>query len=616
MDASSTAFRVGREISGPIYVPFLNWIAGHCERLKIDHVLFLARDGQLFWKIAQESAAFRKFRTHYFLAGSRSSWYCCTPYLVRAPVLEFRIASEFRTIRRTLNAFGIEPTTFPVRFNEDLDIDLSPQMIKGLATTLTGMEGRAALFELTGQARATFVDYLLHFGIVAGSKVALVDVGWNGNFQTAFESIVQPLRLAVVGFYFGLNNSPPGSSRYWFTYGPSRYPHWLRFYPCLLETLTPADHGSIKGLMRTKDGILPVVTGPPLANPDDIRNLHLGALSYARQSSSIGGKFDLKGLVESPPELLVEFLSTFSFQKPFASDELERFVRPHSVSEAVSLSLSLKRNLANWHWPQANLKISGLGFLGIGLTQRFQLGFLFASVKQKSVSILKKGWRLIKALLNRRSSWRDYDVISFDIFDTVLYRQCGHFAQIFEMLEQKARIPGLAQLRKETEARLLRVRAQEVTIEEIYAELSHIRTEIDWGYIKNLELECERDQLRLSKRAAKYLQKARSNKAKILFVSDMYLSSMWLREQLKKHKVWLPGDEIYVSCEAGANKRSGDLYIAIRKIYPGMRWLHLGDNLMFDIVNAHRFGVDSKWLPHSYQAAITHHLDRVLARFF
>ena len=615
MDLNKKAFRVGESLSGPIFTPFVNWIGKKSRELGIDRVLFLARDGQLFHKISENSPYYESIPAYYFYAGSRASWYTTTPFLVRAKVLEFRIATEFNTIRNTLKGLGIRPEDYPVQFPYSLDEHLSPKAQKEVAVKMTRSQGRRILRESSAPSRDRFIEYLRQHDVEDGEKLAVVDVGWNGNFQNAFESIVQPLGIQVHGFYLGLNHHVGGSNRYWFHYGPSRFPDWMRFYPCLIETLTPADHGSVKGLIKSGGQVVPEISGPPLADPELILNLHEGALSYANAHSETIDPVDIRKLVERPTDEAIDVLSAFYFQKPFSSSEVESFVQKHSFMKALKLSFSFKRNLATWHWPQANLNVSNLSYLGTGLIGRLQLGFYLSGFKNKLRAILGKGFAFLGVLFRPPRKYAFYDLVTFDIFDTLVYRDCGNFLEIFESIESKTKIANFARKRKDAEINLIRLRAWETNLDEIYGELEKMDGSVDWTLIKNLELETESKSLRPSKRGLHHLARARKAGSKVMFITDMYLPSSWLITQLKSHNIWQDGDEIYVSGEKGVNKRSGELYDLVREEHPSTNWLHLGDNLVSDVLNAQKAGVKAKWLPNSYLEAVHSHGMRVLSRF-
>ena len=218
--------------------------------------------------------------------------------------------------------------------------------------------------------------------------------------------------------------------------------------------------------------------------------------------------------------------------------------------------------------------------------------------------LLTNGGTLFVAIIKGALDFNHHDLISFDIFDTLFYRRCGGFFKVFERLEEQSGIDGLAQLRKSTEVQLLHQLQREISFDEIYAALNQLKPEHDWETIKKRELELEEENIVVSNRAWQALQKARSRGATIIFLSDMYMNKKWIQEQLQSHSIWKEGDLLFVSSEAGSNKRSGKLFETVRKDFPGLKWKHSGDNLLSDVLSAYRLGITSIWLPHSYLRSI------------
>jgi predicted HAD superfamily hydrolase len=228
--------------------------------------------------------------------------------------------------------------------------------------------------------------------------------------------------------------------------------------------------------------------------------------------------------------------------------------------------------------------------------------------------LLSNGSTLFAALLKGMFDFRRYELVSYDIFDTLFYRRCGGFFKVFEKLEEKTGIDGFAQLRKGTEVRLLMKLQREISLEEIYRALDELLPAHDWEAIRKLELEIEEANLAVSARGRRSLQKARGTGARIVFLSDMYLSERWIQEQLRRHSIWQEGDLLFVSSESGSTKRSGELYEIVKSKFPGLSWKHYGDNLMSDVLSAYRSGITAQWLPHSYFRSINDHLFRLFNR--
>ncbi len=174
-----------------------------------------------------------------------------------------------------------------------------------------------------------------------------------------------------------------------------------------------------------------------------------------------------------------------------------------------------------------------------------------------------------------------HKVISFDIFDTLLLRPYLQPTDMFLHIEQVYKAPFFKVLRCEAEktARLAKTDAEDVTYDEIYAQ-------IDKAFmpLKPVELDFEKMVLRANPELKQVYDYAVKLGKKIIAVSDMYLPSDFLAEILKKNG-FEHFDAIYVSGDVGKTKSSGNLYRYVLAEWPHVKpveFLHIGDNKKAD----------------------------------
>lgn len=186
----------------------------------------------------------------------------------------------------------------------------------------------------------------------------------------------------------------------------------------------------------------------------------------------------------------------------------------------------------------------------------------------------------------------DYDVISFDIFDTLILRPFSDPNDLFLFLENKFDYINLAKLREKYEQEVRRRveeqtngNSREVTIEQIYEELSK------WtGIDKQQGIEAEYN-LELEFCFANPYMKIvfdilKANNKRIIAVSDMYLPKPMMERLLRKCG-YEGFEEIFVSCDYGVSKRNLGLYNVVEeKLTKGLRVIHVGDNFVPDIEKA------------------------------
>lgn len=181
------------------------------------------------------------------------------------------------------------------------------------------------------------------------------------------------------------------------------------------------------------------------------------------------------------------------------------------------------------------------------------------------------------------------DIVSFDIFDTLLIRQWLFPNNVFAYLDEKIKIKfgldNFANLRKQAEhlARLNKV--GDVSLEEIYTELGKLlgRPELI-NIMREAEETTELIALKPRLEVIEAAQRIKEEGKRIVLISDMYLPKKLIRKALSKYKIDF-FDAIYLSSEIGLRKDRGDLWEVIaqkEKIVPS-KWLHVGDNEHSDL---------------------------------
>lgn len=194
------------------------------------------------------------------------------------------------------------------------------------------------------------------------------------------------------------------------------------------------------------------------------------------------------------------------------------------------------------------------------------------------------------------------DVVSFDVFDTLLLRSVLQPTDVFDIIGQRAEEDGIlpsrsafARKRQRAEQSLY-ARGQQPTIEMIYQELA---CSSDYGQdtIQRLmarEMEEEELQLIARRPVVDIMRWALSQGKTICCTSDMYLPAGFLQHVFKRENI--PCTKIFLSCEQGCSKGNG-LFEVVKKEYAGKRILHIGDNEKADVEDAERDGIEAFFLP-------------------
>ncbi len=208
------------------------------------------------------------------------------------------------------------------------------------------------------------------------------------------------------------------------------------------------------------------------------------------------------------------------------------------------------------------------------------------------------------------------EVVSFDIFDTLLHRRLRAPVDLFELVRLKAFetdfgllhhdfLDGYAVHRRAAEADARKLRRQvaeegEILLDDIFARLQadHDLPDAFVGFLRESELSLEDAVLFASPEGRALYDKARQAGLVVAFISDMYLPEDWLAAKLEREgfegAATLP---LYVSGAHGATKHSGRLYRIVAQEQGwalDRRWLHVGDNRKADIDQAEAEGLATR----------------------
>ncbi len=203
----------------------------------------------------------------------------------------------------------------------------------------------------------------------------------------------------------------------------------------------------------------------------------------------------------------------------------------------------------------------------------------------------------------------DVDLVSLDVFDTLLLRRCGPPEAIFPLVARTARTRELLDktitddaftlLRREAEARARgRLKASgdraDIALADIYENLRLLGS--DAATLAGLERTIERQETVANPYVADFLRHLRRRGMPVVLLSDMYLPAKDITSMLEA--AGLPCgeayDRLYVSCESGATKLGGELFRRLLADHPTIdpaRVLHVGDNPMADQAGAQAAGI-------------------------
>lgn len=196
---------------------------------------------------------------------------------------------------------------------------------------------------------------------------------------------------------------------------------------------------------------------------------------------------------------------------------------------------------------------------------------------------------------------KEYDVISFDIFDTLITRMVVSPSDIFELLHLEVS-PSLLKgdsfptARRKAELSIgEKIKPEDSNLDQIYEELAKIYSldKKEAEKLKKRELELEKKFLIPRQDMLSLFNELKEDGKEIILISDMYLSKKQLITILKNCG-YTGYRELYVSSETNMRKDRGDIWPWIKEKYAGKRFIHIGDNEESDIHKLWDFDVENE----------------------
>lgn len=192
------------------------------------------------------------------------------------------------------------------------------------------------------------------------------------------------------------------------------------------------------------------------------------------------------------------------------------------------------------------------------------------------------------------------DIVSFDIFDTLIRRMVKRPCDVFDLVEKKY---NLTNFDKVSNFRTNRIKAEkesrlscdneEIVFEDIYKHFSSPYTHKQLIRLRQIEENIEKDICKCNYQIRDIFEYCEKKKKTIIITSDMYLDEETIKEILKKNNIKYY--KLYLSSSIGKTKSSGSLFKFIIKdlgIIP-KELVHIGDNKKSDFFVPKRLGIKS-----------------------
>ncbi|SOZ68305.1 conserved hypothetical protein [Cupriavidus taiwanensis] len=197
-----------------------------------------------------------------------------------------------------------------------------------------------------------------------------------------------------------------------------------------------------------------------------------------------------------------------------------------------------------------------------------------------------------------------FDVISFDLFDTLVERSVGRPSDVLRIVGEHAcakyGVDADAFVKARQSAKQYSAFQEETPLVDRYEILCRnlllpVEAKTD---LYEKELEVERALLHPRTIGIELVKFARSKGKRVIVVSDTYFNLQFVSEIIENLKISV--DCVYVSSDFDETKESGKLYATVKLKENDARILHIGDSLRSDYHSAKKAGISAVWLKSNF----------------
>ena len=199
-----------------------------------------------------------------------------------------------------------------------------------------------------------------------------------------------------------------------------------------------------------------------------------------------------------------------------------------------------------------------------------------------------------------RKAAENKEIVSFDVFDTLLLRTAADPLTVFHLVEKLYGFHGFTELRQSAElearARARQHDREDATLDEIYDVMAE-RGGAAYREARPVECLVEKGLLRPNRELCELCRELIISGKRVIALSDMYHDVAFIAELLATAQ--LPIEEIYVSSDTGKLKNTGGMYayLTARLGVSPSDIVHIGDNWTADVKLARANGITAIYYP-------------------
>ncbi len=263
-------------VVGPVFTGFILWLLRKSVESNIKTLYFLARDGQIYHKMAE--VLVRKLNLDLklkYLYASRKAWRFAALTSIEEEDFKswilvkkgnFTVSQVFKRVNLIARDFDaiLKAHGFP---EENWNNKLLASQIPLLKNVLKTDEVNRAILAKAKEQRAYLLQYLKQEGLTDGDTYAIVDIGWTGTSQDNLAKILQHVNMpAPAGYYFALKDKGFHTDVYGKKEGfiidqslKTGYVVDFIGLGSLIESFCHADHGSLSYYNIVDNRVTPVL---------------------------------------------------------------------------------------------------------------------------------------------------------------------------------------------------------------------------------------------------------------------------------------------------------------------------------------------------------------------
>lgn len=260
-----------------------------------------------------------------------------------------------------------------------------------------------------------------------------------------------------------------------------------------------------------------------------------------------------------------------------------------SIAEAKTKADFIVINTSTFYWDLIYDRIKD-----IGIPVYYANGEM-ASAKEFSENVISKEEKML-SMDDMKVQIEKADIVSFDLYDTLIMRMVCHPKDVFELMNLKLQDNEIhyVEMRNQAIAKL----EGDYTIDDIYAKMQELYPMSDTCSLKQLELQTEKALTVIRRDMQELLKYAVELGKEVYILSDMYLTKEYLSQLMLELGINIDTEHIWISCEKKKNKHDASMWKYYSKnVVKDKKALHIGDSANADIIPAQKYGINAIKIP-------------------